>query len=134
MNVGDYITSKSYASKGKGCILSISEIAGNKTYTVFFESSKDVLSLNENDIVKIKDPKRGDFLGQLLQRASGRDDAYGGFHRRDVDGRGTFGSRHRQRHFPPDLRGRKVSEAAEAIAGARLSGTPTFSTAPWPLA
>ena len=70
MNVGDYITSKSYASKGKGCILSISEIAGTKTYTVFFESSKDVLSLNENDIVKIKDPfekiKDNDFDNPLL--------------------------------------------------------------------
>lgn len=56
MEVRDYITSKSYASKGKGCILSISEIADSKTYTVFFESTKEVLSLNENDIVKIKDP------------------------------------------------------------------------------
>lgn len=70
MKVGDYITSKSYTSKGKGCILSISEIAGTKTYTVFFESSKDVLSLNENDIVKIKNPfekiKDNDFDNPLL--------------------------------------------------------------------
>ena len=53
MEVGDYITSKSYANKGKGCILSISEIAGSKTYTVFFESTKEVLSLNEADILNI---------------------------------------------------------------------------------
>lgn len=56
MKVGDYITSKSYKDKGKGYILNISEIADSKTYTVFFESTKEVLSLNENDIIKIKDP------------------------------------------------------------------------------
>ena len=70
MEVGDYITSKSYASKGKGCILSISEIAGSKTYTVFFESTKEVLSLNETDILKIKNPfekiKDNDFDNPLL--------------------------------------------------------------------
>ena len=56
MEVGDYITSKSYAHKGKGCIFGISEIAGTKTYTVFFESTHDVLTLNESDILKIKNP------------------------------------------------------------------------------
>ena len=70
MKVGDYITSKSYIGKGKGCILSISEIADSTTYTVFFEATKEVLSLNENDIVKIKDPfekiKDNDFDNPLL--------------------------------------------------------------------
>jgi SNF2 family DNA or RNA helicase len=70
MEVGDYITSKSYASKGKGCILNISEIAGSNTYTVFFESTKELLSLNEADVLKIKTPfekiKDNDFDNPLL--------------------------------------------------------------------
>lgn len=56
MEVGEYIISKSYASKGKGLILRISEIAGTKTYSIFFESTKEMLSLNESDILKIKNP------------------------------------------------------------------------------
>ena len=70
MEVGDYITSKSYANKGKGYILSISEIAGSITCNVFFEKTKDILSLNKSDIVKIKDPleriKNNDFDNHLL--------------------------------------------------------------------
>ena len=51
MKVGEYIASKSYVGKGRGCILSISEIVDSITYTVFFESTKEVLYLNESDKV-----------------------------------------------------------------------------------
>ena len=70
MKVGEYIASKSYVGKGRGCILSISEIVDSITYTVFFESTKEVLYLNESDIVKIKNPfekiKDNDFDNPLL--------------------------------------------------------------------
>ena len=56
MKTGDFVKSKSYNNKGIGRILAISEIAGSITYTIFFESTNDVLTLNEKDIIKIKNP------------------------------------------------------------------------------
>lgn len=56
MKIGDYIKSKSYNNKGIGRILNITAIAGSTTYTIFFESTNEVLTLNEKDIIKIKNP------------------------------------------------------------------------------
>lgn len=56
MKIGDYITSKSYVEKGKGHIIDIIEIADTTTYSVFFDSTKEVLSLNKNDVIPIKNP------------------------------------------------------------------------------
>lgn len=70
MKIGDYVKSKSYIDKGIGRILAIFEIAGSITYTIFFESTNDVLTLNEKDIIKIKNPfekiKENNFDNPLL--------------------------------------------------------------------
>lgn len=70
MKIGDYITSKSYVEKGKGRIIDIIEISDTTTYSVFFDSTKEVLSLNKNDVTRIKDPlekiKENNFDNPLL--------------------------------------------------------------------
>lgn len=57
MHIGDYVISQLYPEKGKGRILRINSICGNFIFEIFFEGSKEVLSLNDKNIEKIQDYK-----------------------------------------------------------------------------
>lgn len=70
MNIGDYVTSKSYIDKGKGCIINKNRISNYTTYTVFFSSCNDILLLNEDDLLLNRTPfekiKDNDFDNPFL--------------------------------------------------------------------
>lgn len=56
MNVGQFVISKSYSEKGKGRIIDINTISDNTTYTIFFPNTQELLSLNESDIIFVRNP------------------------------------------------------------------------------
>ena len=56
MDVGQFVISKSYSEKGKGRIIDKNTISNNTTYTIFFPTTQELLSLNENDILLVKNP------------------------------------------------------------------------------
>ena len=56
MNIGQFVLSKSYSEKGKGIIIDKETISNNTTYKIFFQNTQEVISLNESDIILVKNP------------------------------------------------------------------------------
>lgn len=54
MEIGEFITSSLYPEKGKGRIVGVNNIDNDLVYDIFFSDTRELLSLNSDNIVKVK--------------------------------------------------------------------------------
>ena len=54
MQIGDTVISPLYEEKNVGKIISISDIGNERTFEVYFQDTKELLTLNEKNVEKLR--------------------------------------------------------------------------------